>query len=193
MSGNATIRPLSWKAIGGHFVFLAKFGLSCDDLVEDAVKKRYSQCLVWFLLLWLSPSCFGQVIRIRVIDLKTGRPLQKQPVSVTLFYDKGEKTPAKYDANLRLETDVNGEAQFRLPEPVPVHLATQVRLTSEHWHCGCMALIATRDLIQIGIVQTPGPESTTSATNAKAEPGVILFLARPFTFLERLFYPFVKD
>src|SRR5713226_2379832 len=117
MSGNATIRPLSWKAIGGHFVFLAKFGLSCDDLVEDAVKKRYSQCLVWFLLLWLSPSCFGQVIRIRVIDLKTGRPLQKQPVSVTLFYDKGEKTPAKYDANLRLETDVNGEAQFRLPEP----------------------------------------------------------------------------
>ncbi len=157
------------------------------------MKKQSFQCLVWFLLLWLSPSCFGQVIKIRVTDSKTGRPLQMQPVSVALHYGQGEKAPAKYDANLRLETDANGETQFRLPEPSPAHLVAQVRLTSEHWHCFCMALVTTKDLIQMGIVQPPGPESTTSSTNAKAEPGVIVFLARPFTFLERLFYPFLKQ
>jgi hypothetical protein len=168
--------------------------LSCDDLVEDTVKKQYFRCLVWFLLLWLSPRCFGQVIRIRVTNSKTGRPLQMQPVLVGLHYSQGEKAPTKYDANLRLETDANGEAQFRLPEPPPANLVAQVRLTSEHWHCFCMVPITTKDLIQMGIVVQPsGRESTTSATNAKAEPGVILFLARPFSFLERLFYPLVKD
>jgi hypothetical protein len=170
---------------------VAIFGLSCDHLVEDTVKKSF-RYLVWFLLLWLSPACFGQVIRIRVTDSRTGHPVQMQPVSVALCYGQGEKAPAKYDANLHLETDANGEAQFHLPEPAPAHLVALVRLTSEHWHCFCMAIVATRDLVQIGVVQTPDAESTTSATNAKAEPGVILFLARPFTFLERLFYPFVK-
>jgi hypothetical protein len=173
-------------------VFVAIASFSCDDLVEDSVKKQSFQCLVWFLLFWLSPPCFGQVIKIRVTDSKTGRPLPMQPVSVGLHYGQGEKAPEKYDANLNLETDANGEAQFRLPEPAPSQLVAQVRLTSEHWHCFCIAFIATKDLIQMGIVQTPRGESTTSATNAKAEPGVILFLARPFTFLEKLFYPLVK-
>jgi len=173
---------------------VAIFGLSCDDFVEDTVKKQSFRWLVGLLLLWLSYPCFGQVIiKIRVTDSKTGSPLQMQPVSVGLHYGQGEKAPAKYDANLRLETDADGEAQFRLPEPAPAHLVAQVRLTSEHWHCFCMALVATQDLIQIGIVQTPGGESAASATNAKAEPRLILFLARRFTFLEKLFYPLVKD
>jgi hypothetical protein len=127
-----------------------------------------------------------------VVNSNNGQPIAKQSVSVNLLYDKGEKAPATYEANLRLESDANGEARFLLPDPVPVHLVAQVRLTSEHWHCGCLALVATQDLIQKGIVQASGPESTGSATNAKAEPGVILFLARPFTFLERLLYPLVK-
>jgi hypothetical protein len=116
-----------------------------------------------------------------------------QPVLVGLHYGQNEKAPAKYDANLRLETDASGEAQFHLPEPAPAQLVAQVQLTSEHWHCFCMALITTKDLIQTGIVQPPGRESTASATNAKAEPGVIVFLARPFTFLEKLFYLLTKD
>jgi hypothetical protein len=149
--------------------------------------------LVGFLLLWLCPACFGQSVRICVIDARTGLPLQKQSVSVVLVYGKDEKTPAKYDANLHIETDITGEAQFRLREPAPVHLLTQVRLTSEYWHCGCLALVSTEDLLQKGIVQAPSPESKTSSTSAKAEPGVILFLVRPFTFFERLLYPLLKD
>jgi len=146
-------------------------------------------CFVWFLLLWLSPASFGQTVRIRVIDAKTGLPLKKQSVSVVLVYGKDEKIPAKYDANLHLETDISGEAQFRLREPAPVRLLTQVRLSSEYWHCGCLALVSTEDLLQKGIVQVPSPESTTSSTTPKAEPGVILFLVRPFTFFESVVLP----
>jgi hypothetical protein len=128
-------------------------------------------------------------MRIRVVNSNNGQPLPKQSVSVNLLYDKGQKAPAKNEANLLLETDANGEAQFSLPEPAPAHLGAQVRLTSEHWHCGCMALAATEDVIQKGML---GSESTASSKSARLEPGVILFFARPFTFLERLLYPLMK-
>ena len=74
------------------------------------------------LALAFSPGCFGQaVIRIRVVNVKTGRPVPKQTVTVSMLYDKNEKTPAKYSATLRLETDANGEAQLGLPEPAPLN------------------------------------------------------------------------
>ena len=155
------------------------------------MKKQYYRCIVWFALLWLSPLCFGQAVKIRVVNTKDGHPLPKQGVSVALLYEKGEVTPASYNTNLSFETDGNGEVQFSLPEPAPVHLAARVHLTSKHWHCKCVALVSTQVVVEQGIVQTPGPELPTSATNAKAGPGVILIIARPFTFLERL-NPFVK-
>jgi len=160
-------------------------------LPGGTVKKQYYRCIVWFPLLWLSPLCFGQEVKIRVVNANNGHPLPKQKVSVALLYEKGEMTPANYDTNLSLETDGNGEVQFRLPEPAPVHFAVRVRLTSKHWHCKCVELVSTQVVVEKGIVQTPGPELPTSATKAKAGPGVILFIARPFTFLERL-NPFVK-
>jgi hypothetical protein len=148
---------------------------------------------VYVFLQMLGPLCLAQVVAIRVINAADGRPLQKQRVSVSLLYEKGEKTPAKYDANLSLETDANGEAQFTLPEPAPRHLSAQVRLTSEHWHCGCGVLAATGEVIQKGIVgPLPRAESKKSAPPVKADPGEILFVARPLSFFERLLYPFVK-
>jgi hypothetical protein len=117
----------------------------------------------------------AQVIRIRVIDANNGHPLVQQNVSVALLYGKDEKAPAKYGANLNLETDANGEAQFHLPEPAPVHFSAHVRLTSEPWHCRCISLVTTQDVLQKGSVQALGSEPTGSATNAKPEPGVILF------------------
>jgi hypothetical protein len=131
--------------------------------------------LVWIIRDW----ALGQ----------TGHPLQNQPISISLLYDKSEKTPAKYEA-LNLKTDEKGESQFSLPEPAPSQLAAQVHLTSEHWHCGCSVLATTQDLIQKGIV---GPRSSKSVNPVIAQPKEILFLARPFTFFERLLYPFVKQ
>ncbi len=156
------------------------------------VKSRYYRCLVWLLLLWINSFCFRQVIRIRVINGKTGQPLPRQEVSVSLLYGIGEKAPAKYDAVLHLETEVNGAAQFTLPESVPAHLSVGARLTSQYWHCGCAApaLVVTQELIEKGIVE--GEKLTTPAIPVKAEPGEILFVARPFTLFERLFYPLLK-
>lgn len=135
----------------------------------------------------------AQAIKIRVINLSNGHSLPNQHVSVALGYEKGQEAPDKYDANLRLETDVNGEAVFRLPEPAPAHFFVNVRLTSEYWHCSCLAIGDTPALVQKGLVQSAGHEPTGPATNAKPEPRVILFLARPFTFFERLLYPLMKE
>jgi hypothetical protein len=148
---------------------------------------RYLVCL---LLPWFGPFCLAQPLTIRVINANNGHPLQKQQVSVSLLYGKGEKPPAKYDASLRLETDVNGEAHFTLPEPAPVHLSAQVRLDWGHWRCGCGVLAVTEDVIQKGIVESADPGKSPPPITAR--PGEILFVARPLSFLERLLYPFVK-
>ncbi len=154
------------------------------------MKKRCFRHMIWILVPGFAPLCFGQTIRIRVVNDKTGHPLQKQPVSISMLYDKSERTSAKHDANLNLETDEKGESQFSLPEPPPAHFAAQVHLPSEYWHCGCTVLANTQDLIQKGIV---APLSSKSANSVKAEPKEILFFAHPFTFFERLLYPLVKE
>ena len=148
--------------------------------------------LASFLLLWVEPSCVAQPLTIRVINAVDGRPLQKQKVSVSLLYEKGERTPPRYDTTLSLETDVNGEAHFRLPDPAPAHLSAQVHLPSEHWRCGCGILAVIQDLIQKGAVELPGGVSKKSAASVKAAPGEIVFVARPLSFFERILYPFVK-
>jgi hypothetical protein len=158
------------------------------------MNKRYFRLLSWFLLLWISPSCFGQVIRVRIINGENGHALPKQQVSVTLFYEKGEQKPAKYDAVLNLETDVNGEAQFKLPVPPPVHFSATVSVDWSRWKCACGILGSTDDLIQKGIMW---PEPTNKSKNSDAlftaAPGEVLFVFHPLTFFERLFYPLYKD
>src|SRR5258708_6058754 len=155
--------------------------------------KIFFRCSVCVLLLCLEPFCMAQTVTIRVINANDGRPLQNQPVSVSLLYDKGETPPAKYDANLTLQTDKDGEARFSLPVPPPAHLAVQVHVNSARWRCGCGALVATRDLIEKGIVgPVPPAESRNSTVPIKAAPGQILLVARPLSFWERLLYPFVK-
>jgi hypothetical protein len=150
------------------------------------MEKRCLRYVFWILVPWVTPLYFGQTVRIRVVNDKTGHPLPKQPISITLLYEKGGKTPAKYDGALNIEIDEKGESQFNLPEPAPAHLAAEVHLTSEHWHCGCSVLVTTQDLIQKGIV---GPRSAESGNPVKPEPKEIMFFARPFTLFERLFYP----
>lgn len=164
-----------------------------DPLVENIMKRHFSRCLVCFLIVWLSPLCSGQVIKIRIVNAKNGQPLQKQHISVSLLYDQSGKTPANYEPLLRAETDTNGQAELTLPQPPPAHLSVQVSLTSEHWRCGCTALIATQDLIRKGVtISEPGHEEK-SGTSLQAGPGEMLFYARPLTFFERLLYPLVKQ
>src|SRR5437870_4768919 len=150
--------------------------------------------LTLLCLLSAGSSCFGQTVAIRVVNANDGSPLQHQPVSVSLLYDKGEPRPAEDGANLNLQTDANGEVRFVLPKPAPAHISAQVRLTSEHWHCGCMVLAVTQDVIQKGFVDSAASASQARKSPAlvRAVPGEILFIARPLSFWERLLYPFVK-
>jgi hypothetical protein len=149
---------------------------------------RYSACI---LILLIVPLCAAQSLTIRVINAKDGRPLQRQRVSVTLLYDRGEAQPAKYDATLALETDAEGKAQFSLPEPAPRHLAVRVTVDWGHWNCGCGVLTATQDVIEKGVVESAANRKD-SAAPTTAPPGEILFVARPLSFFQRLMYPFLK-
>ncbi len=148
--------------------------------------------LAWLFLLWISPACFGQVITIRVINGKNGQPLVKQPISIALEYRQSEPKPAKYDAHLSLETDANGSVQVSLPNPAPVHLSVGAHLTSEYWHCICSTppSVITKEILQEGIVVGGGLGSFEDSR--KVAPGELLFVARPFTFFERIFYPLLK-
>jgi hypothetical protein len=151
----------------------------------------YIRYLVCFLLLWVGPFCLAQTVTVRVINADNGHPLQKQHVSLTLLYDKGDKTPAKYDTTLNMETDVNGEAQFRIPEPAPAKFAAQVHIDWTRWHCGCAVLAVTQDVIQEGIVESVA-DLRKSPVPRKAIPAEILFVARPVSLFERMLPPFMK-
>lgn len=147
---------------------------------------RYVAFISWLML---APSCTAQAVTIRVVNANDGSPLQKQPVSVTLSYSKGEKSLATLD----FETDQNGEVHFVLSKPAPERLSARVRLTSEHWRCGCGVVVPTKALLQEGVVgPLPAGQSEHSAARIKTAPGEILFVARPLSFWERLLYPFVK-
>lgn len=151
--------------------------------------KRYFLYLAAWLSIWLSPACFGQSITVRVVNMNTGRPLQNRPVHIVWFYKKDEPRPVNYVNHLNLETGSSGEVQFQLPRPAPSNFVAEVTLASDYWHCACDGQFVTKDVLANGIVRLAGPKSTPSSKDAKAEPGVMLFFARPFNFFERLIAP----
>ena len=154
-------------------------------------RTRHFRYLVWFLVMSVHSLCLAQRITIRLIDVSNGRPPPNRQVSLSLLYGKNERTPAKYEAALHSKTDSSGQSEFRLPEPEPAHLSIWADVTSsEHWWCVCSALVATRDVNEKGYVAPqPGPWAQKEPSSAKAVPGEILFLARPWNLLERILAP----
>jgi hypothetical protein len=150
----------------------------------------YLACALW---LWPNFACYGQAVRIRIVSAKDGQPLKNRPVSVSYLYDKTEKAPPNSDAILHLQTDVNGEAGFSLPEPAPGHLWAVVHLTSDNWRCGCFALVETQDVIHKGITVIKTTEKSGAPQPLQARPGEILFTPRPLTLFGRIIQPFVKQ
>lgn len=160
--------------------------------MEVTTALRYLAC---FLLLSVASCCLAQEAKIRVINGADGSPLPKLAISVAFLYDKefDKEIPANYNASLKLETDKNGEAHFRFPQPPPAHFSAQVRVDL-HWHCGCLVLASSEALAREGI---KGPLSASDekrlAARYKAAPGEILVIARPLSFFERLLYPLMKE
>jgi hypothetical protein len=148
---------------------------------------------VFVLLFCLGRVCLAQEVTVRVINATNGRPLQKQPVSVSFLYDKkyDKSIPANHARGLNLETDVNGEAHFSFPEPAPVHFSAEVHVDSSRWNCGCGILGSTDNLITKGMV-TATTDLSKSAS-LRPVPAQILIVVRPLSFLERLIYPITKE
>jgi hypothetical protein len=147
-----------------------------------------SKALGILLGLLLCPHSFGETVTVRVINEKNGHPLSKQPVVVQFLYEKGTKVSENNEAVLHLETDSSGEAKFSIPQVIPETLWVRANLTTEHWDCDCMLLTGTKEIIHKGWNgrrNHPGPHN--------AIPGHIVFTAHPFTLLERLLYPLVKE
>jgi hypothetical protein len=146
-------------------------------------------------LLCLGPSCLAQAVKVRVVNGSTERPLRKQEVSVSLYYEKGEPTPAKYDADLNLQTDEKGEVRFFLPEPAPRDLDVRVAIDWSRWQCGCNLRLSTEAVIQKGIVDPAASANDWKRRPAllKPVPGEIRFVVRPLSFFERLLYPLLKQ
>jgi hypothetical protein len=128
------------------------------------------------------------MVTIRVVNIRNGQPLPKQRISLSLFYEKEELRPEKYDRTIRMETRINGEAQIRLPEPPPKHLYLFLKMSSKYWHYVFDIDICTQELIQHGKVG-PLPDTKTASVPVEAAPGEVIFIARPYTFIERLFSP----
>jgi hypothetical protein len=138
----------------------------------------------WVLLLTFVPGeCRGgQILRVHIVNTKDGKPLKNETVTVSFLYEGEQPAPP-----LQLQTDQNGEAVFNLPEPAPMDLDIRVKLKSEYWHCGCMALVVPKDIIQKGFTT-----ATEASGGLKPGPGEILFVARPYSLWERILAPLVK-
>jgi hypothetical protein len=161
--------------------------------MEVASGFRYLAC---FLLLGLVPSCLAQEARIRVINGTNGRPLPNFAASISFLYDKNydKEIPANYNASLRLETDGNGQAYFKIPQPPPMHFAAQVTVDWSHWDCGgCAILASTDDLAKKGIVMPVATKDANKFALYKAAPGEILVIVRPLSFFERFLYQLMKE
>ncbi len=79
-----------------------------------------------------------------------------------------------------------------LSHPLPINITyRQITLRSPYWHCGCAMGEKTMKVLQNGVTVGPTPEPKLNPANAS--PQEILFYARPYTFLERLMHPLVKQ
>lgn len=136
------------------------------------------------------PVLAPDTVKVRVINGKNLQPIPKQRVFVQLLYEK----PTKISPSMLIETNANGEAEFSIPEPLPEHLDVRLALTSSHWHCTCSLMTDTEKVFNTGVLKVLASK-VPNASNApvNVEPKQIVFVARPFTFFEKMLHPLVKQ
>lgn len=144
--------------------------------------------LRWACLLIFVSTCFAQELTIRVLNAKDGKPLPEESVTVQFLGQAAAPPP------LQLQTDQIGEARFDVPTPSPKVLSVRVVLTSERWHCACSVMTETAKVVRDGVTQAPPrKDEQSSKSNLIAKPGEIVVVARPFTLLEKLLFPLLKE
>jgi hypothetical protein len=161
---------------------------------------------IWFFALFLFPfismTCPGQTVRVRIVDSTNERPLDKQKVSVSGINGK-ERTQEEArrrlitkptTPDLRIVTDAQGEAQFELPKPVPAYIYVRAEVSGPLWDCTCLLRVSTEELIQKGfVVTTDDNESSRRKSPIQPNPGEILLRLRPTPWWMRVLWPLLID
>lgn len=164
------------------------------DLAElthaSLMKPIILSCCIVFLLSG-SLTSLAQNVSVRVIDVHTGKPMRDLEIIVG-FIDSRLQNPA---STLQLTTGKSGEAVFVVTPPAPEMISVQARLPG-NWHCGCQILTSTTDLLTHGVNGTkPAHAASDDGSFSIRSPGAgtITLFARPYTFLEKLMSPFLRE
>lgn len=145
-------------------------------------------------MLCITPLGFAQDITIRVMDVTNGHLLTDYQVSIWPLHAEQKSASTNTIPILDIKADNSGIVIFNLPEPIPQRLFIKIDIQAGRWRCGTVEFVDTQDVFRNGVVGlSPAPKRGKTDVVVKAMPGVIVFLARPMTFLERLLYPLVKS
>jgi hypothetical protein len=177
--------------------------LRCKKHSAVLSRRRYFWVFPLLLLPCVNTTCFGQTVRIRIVNATDERPLRKQNVSVSGI--SGNEAPQeaadrKVLANpptpdLRLVTDAKGEAQFELPRPAPAYFYVHAELSGPVWDCFCSVRVSTEDVMQKGfmVVTSYNDKGAHSSPSIGPRPGEVLFDLTPTKWWVRVLWPFLTD
>ena len=109
---------------------------------------------ILLVLIGLASSlCWAQAlaeVRVRVLDYKTGRPVQRRTVGLLLPDNEGE---IRNDSVTMLErTGRDGVAVFRLSQPLPPNLWIIPAYTMADWSCTKRQKFETAEVLEHGAV-----------------------------------------
>ena len=137
-------------------------------------------------------AVFGQQIAVRAVSVTNGLPVSGLRVVVSLA---DQETLARDGPPrvVELKTNDQGQAITTLPEPLPQEVFVRVEVPERKWICGCFGSGSVGRLLKEGFVSPrPGGTSRKAGGVTMARPGEMIFLMRPPTFWERVFYPILK-
>jgi hypothetical protein len=177
--------------------------LRCKESPINLWSRRYIWLLALLLLSCVNTTCFGQTVRIRIVNGTDETPVKDQRVSVSGISGKEE---TQQEANrqlltkpttpdLRLVTDARGEAQFELPKPAPAYFYVHAELSGPVWDCGCLVRVSTEEVMQKGFMVVNPHDNKGSRTkpSIQPKPGEILFNLTPTQWWVRVLWPFLTD
>ena len=132
-------------------------------------------------------------IRVRALDCKTGRPLERHRIAIWLSDSTGEIQP-HVSQKITRTTGKDGRAAFQLTGPLPPGIRVDTDMLPD-WNCATTWQLATNPILHVGIVgeyksdaecKKKGPPLAASAV-----PGEVVIFVHQLGLvgrLHRLFY-----
>jgi len=157
---------------------------------------RHALGLAVLLSGFVSFTCFGQTVTVRIVNAENGKPVAAQKILVSGIEGNGD-TPdearrrliAKHTSpDMTLVTDAQGRVRFDLPTVPPTNFFVRAVLRPPVWDCSCLVTVPTDELKRKGLWIGPHDDAS-----IQPQPGEILFRIRPTALWVRVFWPFLVD